>query len=187
MCACVCAHACACLCLPRSTLCRRTGVAGPRMNGFPDRQRAMQSGRTSSGDPRAGREGVSEDAAQCLPVVGMFGEPCVWDRGLPIPACLGGSLAPALRDPRACWQGRVVEGDSDLQLQFRGAPGFPAPAPPPCPHYLFNRLFDSGGAEGRKGMGEGLGRATLLAPLTPDGALNEQYLCGQLSVTVVCL
>lgn len=38
--------------------------------------------------PCGGRQGVSEGAAQGLPLVGMFGEPCVWEWGLLILGCL---------------------------------------------------------------------------------------------------
>ena len=131
-----CVHAGAGMCLPRPACCRRCD--GARINGFPDPRRTAQSGRMSSKDPLFRERG---GAAQCLPLVGMLGEPCVWERGPLMPGCLGGSLVPALRDPRAWRQGRVMEGDSDLQLQFRGALGFPAPARPSCTHYLFNHLF----------------------------------------------
>lgn len=60
----------------------------------------------------AGRQGASEGAAQGLPAVGTSGEPCVWEWGLLILGCLGGSLAPALRAPRAWCRGDpVMEGE----------------------------------------------------------------------------
>lgn len=70
--------------------------------------------------------------------------------------------------------------------KFRGAVGFPAPALPPCAHYLFNHLFMIL-EEPREERGGGLGRATLLSSLTRDGALNEPYSRRQLSVTGICL